>query len=82
MEELAMQSTMVELGIWEVFVQSRVSISIIFCSSVPELLKTNLALCVSVVTGLPFNFVEIERELSSKLNFNPVKSSGASFSDN
>ena len=34
MEEMAMQSSIVELGIWEVFVQSRVSISIIFLGNV------------------------------------------------
>ena len=38
MEELAMQSSMVELGIWEVFVQSRVSISIIFLGNVISVL--------------------------------------------
>ena len=38
MEELAMQSSMVELGIWEVFVQSRVSISIIFLGNVMSVL--------------------------------------------
>ncbi len=38
MEELAMQSSMVELGIWEVFVQSRVSISIIFLGNVISIL--------------------------------------------
>ena len=34
MEEMVMQSSMVELGIWDVFVQSRVSISIIFLGNV------------------------------------------------
>ena len=38
MEELAMQSGMVELGIWEVFVQSRISISIIFLANVISVL--------------------------------------------
>ena len=38
MEEMAMQSSMVELGIWEVFVQSRVSISIIFLGNVISVL--------------------------------------------
>ena len=38
MEELAMQSGMVELGIWEVFVQSRISISIIFLANVISIL--------------------------------------------
>ena len=38
MEEMAMQSGMLELGIWEVFVQSRVSISIIFLANVISVL--------------------------------------------
>ena len=38
MEEMAMQSSIVELGIWEVFVQSRVSISIIFLGNVISVL--------------------------------------------
>ena len=38
MEEMAMQSSIVELGIWEVFVQSRVSISIIFLGNVISIL--------------------------------------------
>ena len=38
MEELAMQSGTVELGIWEVFVQSRISISIIFLANVISVL--------------------------------------------
>ena len=38
MEEMAMQSGMLELGIWEVFVQSRISISIIFLANVISVL--------------------------------------------
>ena len=38
MEEMMMQSSMVELGIWEVFVQSRISISIIFLGNVISVL--------------------------------------------
>ena len=38
MEEIAMQSGMVELGIWEVFVQPRLSISIIFLANVISVL--------------------------------------------
>ena len=38
MEEMAMQSSIVELGIWDVFVQSRVSISIIFLGNVISIL--------------------------------------------
>ena len=38
MEEIVMQSGMVELGIWEVFVQSRISISIIFLANAISIL--------------------------------------------
>ena len=38
MEEMMIQSSMVELGIWEVFVQSRISISIIFLGNVISVL--------------------------------------------
>ena len=38
MEEMMMQSSMVELGIWEVFVQSRISISSIFLGNVISVL--------------------------------------------
>jgi hypothetical protein len=38
MEEMLMQSSQVELGIWEVFAQSRISISIIFLGNVISVL--------------------------------------------
>ena len=38
MEEMLMQSSQVELGIWEVFVQSRISISMIFLGNVISVL--------------------------------------------
>ena len=38
MEEMLMQSNQVELGVWEVFVQSRISISIIFLGNVISVL--------------------------------------------
>ena len=38
MEEMMLQSSMIELGIWEVFVQSRISISIIFLGNVISVL--------------------------------------------
>ena len=38
MEEMMMQSSMIEMGIWEVFVQSRISISIIFLGNVISVL--------------------------------------------
>jgi len=38
MEEMMLQSSMIELGIWEVFVQSRISISMIFLGNVISVL--------------------------------------------
>ena len=38
MEEMLMQSSQIELGVWEVFVQSRISISIIFLGNVISVL--------------------------------------------
>ena len=38
MEDMMMQSSMIEMGIWEVFVQSRISISIIFLGNVISVL--------------------------------------------
>ena len=38
MEEMLMQSSQIELGIWEVFAQSRISISIIFLGNVISVL--------------------------------------------
>ena len=51
MEELAMQSSMVELGIWEIFVQSRVSISIIFLGNVISVLIAVLISRVLIEKG-------------------------------
>ena len=38
MEDMMVQSSMIEMGIWEVFVQSRISISIIFLGNVISVL--------------------------------------------
>ena len=51
MEEMAMQSSIVELGIWEVFVQSRVSISIIFLGNVISVLIAVLISRVLIEKG-------------------------------
>ena len=60
MEEMVMQSSLVELGIWEVFVQSRVSISIIFLGNVISVL---IAVWISRV------LIEKEANLFLKLIF-------------